>query len=564
MTRNLRMVGVVVSMLAFSAAACRRGPKPLPLKEAAEGRRAALASVGVASLDRTFERVEAVANALSLPFEKAEVQKLFLQSLKAPEVLVNALRTDAPFAALLFAPKQKDGDPEMALAAKGKSEGALRSAIAGLGQPAAAKDDAKAFKLAGDQSVWLVQRGSTVIVATSLETLVLGGAAVMDAARPSEEDLVVHFSAGELAKSQGTDVKTAIASYLAMVSEQIKAMPLQNPVVASMVEPALRPFGDRLAEVEGSEIVVRLDPTRGATVRMSLEPRAGSMLAALIAKPSPYKLDARVLPEGDPMVLGVFGPSSWIGSLWNDLRPLFLKDKDMEAAAKQIDVLVKGPTFGGSASMGTADKQMQVQGVYGLQKGTDGESYLAAMAGLYDSALMKRFLTAGPIRGKIALKREKNLISGSTSQEISKDVPKGTFEVLQGMGLLSQSFAALVEGDSLYYVTGKNAAAKVRQLPSTRPRRPAGPLANALEESAGADALLYFDFGQLARLGGAAMGSGDNPLLSGLRLPLWASYRSGKSATVELRIPMELVKSVGALMPMLMGMGLGQKGLFSP
>ena len=78
-----------------------------------------------------------------------------------------------------------------------------------------------------------------------------------------------------------------------------------------------------------------------------------------------------------------------------------------------------------------------------------------------------------------------------------------------------------------------------------------------MAESANADGFLYMDLGQFVKLGAGAMGAGENPMLSNLRLPLWFSYRGGKSPTLELRVPMELARGVAAFAPMLMGMGMG-------
>ena len=76
-------------------------------------------------------------------------------------------------------------------------------------------------------------------------------------------------------------------------------------------------------------------------------------------------------------------------------------------------------------------------------------------------------------------------------------------------------------------------------------------------DAAGADGFFYMDFGQFVKLGAGAMGAGENPMLSNLRLPLWVSYRSGKSPALEMRIPMELARGVAAFAPMLMGLGMG-------
>jgi hypothetical protein len=68
------------------------------------------------------------------------------------------------------------------------------------------------------------------------------------------------------------------------------------------------------------------------------------------------------------------------------------------------------------------------------------------------------------------------------------------------------------------------------------------------------------DFGQFVKLGAGAMGAGDNPMLSNLRLPLWVSYRGGQTPALDVRVPMELARGVAVFAPMLMGMGMGLGG----
>jgi hypothetical protein len=507
-------------------------------------------------LDRTFERVEAVAKALSLPFDKATQRQSFFGSLKAPEALVKALRTDAPLAIVAFPPKQAGKEPEVVVAVQGRSPDVLRSAIAGMGQPAATKDDAKSYKIDAE-TVWMVQRGNTLVAAQSLESLVLGAAMAMETAGSSDDDLKVLLSPGAIAKSQGTDLKTATAGLLATWAESLKSLPGQSPLGTQVLEGLFKPVADRLAEIEQAGLSVRMDATRGATLRLEAFPRKDSKLASMLATSRPYKLDARVVPEGAPIALTAFSPTDVITSIWSDLRPLVAKDKDGEEAAKQIDIVLKLGTFGGSGAMAIADKQMQISGIYGLRNDADGDAFLSAVAALMKGAWYQGMLAMDEVKGKVSVKRDKDVLLVSTSQAAPKNLPPAMAEAMKGMGLLSQSMAMLAQQGSLFFTSGKNAAARVRQLGSSESRKPEGLVATAVQESAGSDGFFYMDFGQLLKLGAGAMGGGENPMFSSLQLPLWISYRAGKSPGLELRVPIELARSVAAFVPLLMGMGMG-------
>jgi hypothetical protein len=532
----------------------------LPLKSTAEARQVVLGSAVLPNLDRSLDRSDTIAKALSLPFDKAALHKSLLESLKIPEALLNALRTDAPLSVVVFPPKPPGKEPEVVVAVQGKSPKALEAAFAGMGQPVATKDDAKSYKV-GAETLWLLPRGGTLVGSQSLETLVLGAAMAMEGAVSSDDDWNVRVSPEAIAKSQGTDLKTAVSGVLAEWTAALKALPGQSPVAAQVLAGLFKPLAERLAEVAEAGISLRLDATRGAVLRLEVSPRKDSKLAALLGKSAPFKLDTRVVPEGDALALMAYSPTDLLATVWADLRPLVAQAKDGDEAAKQIDVLLNAWSFGGSGAMAVADKQMQISGVYGLRKEPDGEALLSSIAALMKGAWYQSMLAAGDTKGKVSVKRDKDVLLISTTQEAPRSLPPAMAQAMKGMGLLSQSMAMLVKPGNLFFTTGKDAGARVRALVSAEPRKPAGLTATAVEESAGADGFFYMDFGQLIKLGAGAMGAGENPMIANLRLPLWISYRGGKSPTLDVRVPMELARGVAAVAPMVMGMAMGMGGL---
>jgi hypothetical protein len=379
----------------------------------------------------------------------------------------------------------------------------------------------------------------------------------MEDVASTDDDVLVRVSPEAIAKSQGTDVKTALSGLLAAWTATLKSIPGQSPMAAQVLEGLYKPAADRLAEVEEAGFSLRLDAQKGAALRMEVSPRKDTKLAAMVGKSAPYKLDTRVVPEGDAMALMAFSPTDILTSLWADLRPLVAKDKAGEDAAKQIDVVLNAFSFGGSAAMAIADKQMQMSGVYSMRKGLDGEALLSTMAALMNGPWYQSLLSAGGTKGKVTVKRDKDVLLVSTNQEAPKSMPPAIAEAMKGMGLMSQTMALLVEQGSFFFTSGKSAAARVRQLVSAQPRKPEGLAATAVAESANADGFFYMDMGQLVKLGAGAMGAGENPMFSSLHLPLWFSYRGGKAPALEMRIPMELARGVAAFAPMLMGMGMG-------
>ena len=573
MTKLPRAIALLVCGIALSLGACRKAPKLLPLKAAAEARQVALGSAVIPNLDRTFDRVDTIAKALSLPFDKAAQRKALLDSLKAPAALVNALKTDGPLDMVAFPAKPAGKQPEVVVAIQVKSPEALASAIAGMGQPAATQDDARSYKVGAD-TAWLLSRGSTLVAAESLESLVLGAAMAMEGAVVSDDDVKLRVSPAAIARSQGTDLKTAVTGMLAAWTESLKAMPGQSPMTAQLLAGMFKPVAERLAEVEQAGLFLRLDVQKGVALRLEVSPRRDTKLAAMLGRTAPYQLDTRVVPQGDAMALMAFSPTDVLAALWADLRPLVARgrgdqgDKDAKAgeeAAKQIDVLADAFAFGGSGGMTIADKQMRITGVYGMRRQSDGEAALSAMAGLMNGAWYRSLLATGTMKGKVSVKRDQDVLLVSSAQGAPKHLPPAMAEALKGMGLTSQSMAMLAQPGNFFFASGKDAAASVRQLVSAEPRKLAGLAAAAVAESAGADGFFYMDFGQLVKLAAGAMGAGENPMLSGLQLPFWVSYRGGPSPALDVRVPMELARGVAGFIPMLMGMGMGPgMGVFPP
>jgi hypothetical protein len=199
-------------------------------------------------------------------------------------------------------------------------------------------------------------------------------------------------------------------------------------------------------------------------------------------------------------------------------------------------------------------------GAYALKPGSDGTAILSAIEDLMRGAWYNGLLAATDVKTKIRMRRDKDALVVSTSAESAKGMPAAMSQALKGMGLTAHTYAMVVGADTLFYASGKDAAATARALMSASPRKPSGLCARAVDESAGADAFFFMDFAPFVKMGTAAMGAGANPLFSNMNLPLWLSYRGGQSATLELRVPIELARGVAALAPMLMGAVMGGMG----
>jgi hypothetical protein len=123
------------------------------------------------------------------------------------------------------------------------------------------------------------------------------------------------------------------------------------------------------------------------------------------------------------------------------------------------------------------------------------------------------------------------------------------------MGMVSQTYAMVVRHDALFYTSGDRPADGAHRLMSALPRKPVGLCAQALAESAGSDGFFFMDFAPFMKMGLGGAAQSASPSASTPSLPLWLSYRGGQTATIELRVPVELARGVAALLPMLAGIG---------
>ena len=75
-----------------------------------------------------------------------------------------------------------------------------------------------------------------------------------------------------IAKSQGTDLKTALSGMLAAWTESLKSMPGQSPLAARVLAGVFKPVADRLAEVLGLRLVACKLADGGGQIGLGLAP----------------------------------------------------------------------------------------------------------------------------------------------------------------------------------------------------------------------------------------------------------------------------------------------------
>ena len=552
---------VVVGFLiagCLSVAACKRlfAPPTLTVKSVAEGRRAALGIGLLPDLDRSIGRVSAVAQAINLPFDAAAMREKLLAEIKIPLGASKAISMNMPVAIVLLPPAAPGKDPEATAALALASADAVKEVAGAFGKPIATKDDAASFKQADGSNFWLWHKDGNVVVSTSLDALVTGAALALESLTKSEEDLVVTVSPEAIAKSQGTEVKTAMAKLAKDVESEGKAAgrSLLSLALAKVVVNAL---SDKLADIEEARLSVHIDAILGGTFTTRFKPKAGSALARSMGKPAPYTLEPAVFAAGDPFMLLASSPTTWVADAWRTLAPVLTQSPDGAALAKPFETIFAGLTGGFSLAARIKDKQWQQVGAYELASGTAPDAYLDQIMALYKSPELTKVSAALDLKLKPSVTRDKNGIVGELKVDLS-NLPAQQAVAMKSVLGDKYQFALAAEPGRVFLATGRDARALVKNL-ATRGAAKPSPSANvaaAVEETRTADGLMYLDLMQIVRLGLAAtpMGAtlGQVPAMASLGMPMWLSYRAGQAATLELRIPMSTVRSVGSLVPLFM------------
>jgi hypothetical protein len=547
--------------LCLSSVACKRllapfrSPPSLAIRAAAEGRKAALGVGLLPDLDRSLNRIEAVAQAINVPFDVAATRTKILAGLKLPASASKAISMSMPIALVLLPPAAPGKDPEATAAFQLKSADAGQEVVRAFGKPIATKDDAANFKQENGESFWLWHKNNDIVVSTSLDALVTSAALAMEALAKPEEDLVVTLHPDAIAKSQGTDLKSALAKLVNDLRVTAVAGG-QSPSMMAVIQSIVQTIGDKVSDVDEAQLSLHIDATLGGTIVAKLKPKAGSGLGTLIAKPAPYAFDPAVLDGGEPFMLAASSPIPWLADAWRALTPSLSQSAEGAALAKPLEAVITSLTGAFTVAARIRDKQSQQVGVYQLTPTTSADAYLDQVAALYKSPDLAKLFASFDLKVNPKIAREKNLVSGELKLDVGK-LPAEQAAAMKSVLGDKYIFAMAAEPGRAVMTTGRDARAIVKAVLAAGPAKaaPAGPIASALDETRADDAFAYVDLMQSLRLGLAAtpMGAvlGQLPAMAALNMPMWFSYRGGPEATFGWRIPMSTVRSVGSLVPLL-------------
>jgi hypothetical protein len=561
--RFARLRALSFALAIFAPLACKSAGGVAPIegvRPADEVRPALLATVTVAPLDRIVGDVDGLAHVLGLPFTgKDLLSMLAAQNHLTPEATAQ-IDTAQPIGLAFVAPKGKEENPMQAMALATRGAGAADKLIAGLGTVAETQKAARKITRSDGTAVWVATRGAQVFVSDSLEGLVAASALALEAQRPPVNDVTVSMFPDAFARWRGTDVRTALAqARKELMDEQITAAqkrggPVPGPAERLMYESTMDLFLQPLAETAAGAVTLDLDPARGISFGLRLQPRAGSNFARQIAVPTPYVVDPTIFAPGSDGLAGFWalGPSPFWLQVYDNLLAAQAKAGTKGAAEVARHFQAIRPYLNGAGSGALRlQKGALVSDVVVPLKGAAPAGLLDALAALTSSPGFSDFLREIYGGATPALKSRRDKAGLRTELAFPlRDRPGDPGKALQAFfGSPTLAMISTVAGGRLLMATEPAAAGRLDALATgAGAKAPPPELAEALAATKGQDGFMYLDLWSMMKPAVALAAKPEDaqmigmatsmPGFSQLKLPVVVSHQGGKLLTAEMRIPL--------------------------
>jgi hypothetical protein len=549
--------------------------RPILLIPAAEGRAALLASISVASIDRSLVSGTAlVARAVPLPLDPAAVKEMLLSQAGLPPQVAANLDTASPAGVVFVSPALgRPAGVVMAIPVKG-GEGA-KQVTAALGRVVARRGPALEIEGTTGGRGFLWQSGNVLVLSDSAEGLGVGAQLALEARKAGAEDVTAVLFPDAIARANGTDVKTALAKIIAEIRATQAARragpEAPGPGAAGGEAPpddslvVLESMLSYLADAGTVEVGLTLDGTRGLVASARLHARPDTALARATKEVRPF--------EVNPTLFGAAGAGGDVTFMFASSHGAFLTDqiagqrrrlqasreKGAESALQVFDTAVAA--FAGQLSgAGRVRPDLAGQIIYPLKD--------AASAAKLGAALMKMDKTAATALWKaqvgsasvfdLAIKKEsvgKLKTVRYTLTPSAKGVKPAERDAMKRvMGGPALVVHVAVSGTRLLSTFGKDAKARMAALAAGKTGEPTGALAEALTAAKGRDSFAYVDLG--ATLGFIASFSED-PRATALAgspqaaIPVFGTLSGdgqGKTMTISLTLPPGAFAGIGTVM----------------
>ena len=290
------VIGLVVGLVACAdkAPPRRRRPRPPPwprrprsrrvpagpeiqLQPAAAAKPYVIGTVAIASVDRLLANgTKLVSQAVPLPMDAAGLRDMLLAQAGLPaEVAANIDFAGASAASIIALDQKGKSGAVLAVPARGAAE--AQKLIDALGKKIMTRGPATLVEGNTGGRGWLYRADNIVVLSDEVEALARGALLTLEVRRPGADDITGIFYPDALARANGTDVKTAIDTFIKTMAEAGKSAGRGRVVVR-------RARGDHGAggrRRQHRKRACRWTRRAGLIVRHRFNARAGTRLAAV-------------------------------------------------------------------------------------------------------------------------------------------------------------------------------------------------------------------------------------------------------------------------------------------
>lgn len=552
-------------------------PSAVTLLPADVARAALVATLVAPTLNGALDTgLALVRQATPLPLDAAAVREMALGELGIPPEVGAQLDLGAPVSAAVVA----FGHDEAAKAAftfAVKAGTDVPKFLGSLGTVTGRRGPVFLIHTPRNGDGWFLARGNVITVGDSELALSQAANLALEARRPVKDDVSVVLYPDGMARAAGTDVKTALDRFLALMEE--RAQTSGNNMGPEGRE-QLRDMLAYAADATTAEVALHLDVKKGITLLARLHAKPGSRLESVSRNVQPATIDPLLVEKTDS---GVVVTSAYPDRTLDQLRRQRSRlpvpknpGKDVVGAGKLMDALIEGLT--GTLSVVGRFQPLSFAAVYPIKDAAAAAKIEAALLATDRAALaamLRPQVTGAAMDIKVNQARavtigKRRAAFWNLAFTLPND-PIGAVKKLFGPHGIDV-YGAVVNGDRLVVATGPAAKARLAAILAGKTEAPKGDLAEAMALAGGRTLFYYFDLREALSLVGLFGGKNPDPRLKMMAasmktaIPITgglAGDAQGHLVTLDMTLPPSCIAGIGGLVGGLMAGG-GGAALMAP
>ncbi|HEY8923925.1 MAG TPA: hypothetical protein VIU64_06055, partial [Polyangia bacterium] len=553
-------------------------PPPVILLPVDVARASVVATVVAPTLEGALDSgLALVRQAVPLPLDKGAVREMALNQLGVPPEIAVQLDLGAPISGAIVA--SGHGEPARgAFTFTVKAGTDVPKFLSSLGTVTARRGPVWQIQTPRNGEGWFMPVGNVLVFADSEAGMSRAANLALEARRPVKDDVLVVLHSDGLALSSGTDVKTALETFRALIEDRSAA---SGTKLGDEGRAQLQQLVSYAADVATAEIALDLKPDKGVLFLARLRPRSGSALETVARHVAPARIDPLLVGKSDAgLALTSSYPAQTLEQLQRQRGRLSVKDakgkapgKDVVAAGKLLDALIEGLT--GSLSMlGRLQPGISFELAYPIKDAASAsriEAALLATDRAAMAALLRPEVTGAVVEMKVNQARivpiGKRRAASWTVLPVWPNDPKGLMKKV--VGAKGLDVYAVVSNDSddqrrLVFAAGPGAKARLTDIVSGKAQPPAGDVAEAIAVQGGRSLFSYADLREALGFAATVVGKDVDPRVKAVAsmpkgpMPIFGGVTgdpSGRVITLDVTVPPSCLAGIGNLVTGVMAAG---------